>query len=86
MHIYYLYKIIYIYKVRLYQWSENRTSLTENTILYFPIGFNTILTVINVGFVIGGAGRQLVEFTPTFLSTSSDMNIAATNSYLAIGI
>lgn len=59
-----------------------------DTTLYFPIGFNTTLTLIGVGFVIGGAGQQSVIFTSTSLTTDSaiDFGQTSTNSYLAIGI
>lgn len=62
--------------------------MTRNTTLYFPIGFNTTLTIIGVGFVINGIGRQTVTFTSIQLITTSDVdyNSAGTNSYLAIGI
>ncbi|MDY5646886.1 MAG: hypothetical protein SPF22_07790 [Candidatus Onthovivens sp.] len=74
------------YANETFQWSENTREKTLNTTLYFPIGFNTALTLISVGFLIVASGRQMVTFTSTYLSTSSDLYNSATDSYLALGI
>lgn len=59
-----------------------------NTTLYFPIGFNTTLTLIGVGFAIASTGRQYVSFTSTSLRTTSNTAYpkSGTNSYFALGI
>ena len=75
-----------LFVILIFQWSENIRDKTENATLFFPIGFNVILTVINVGFLINDIGRQGCNFTETYLHTYSDVKICATNSYLAIGV
>ena len=60
---------------------------TMNTTIVFPITFTEPPTIIGVGFVIEGVGRQAVgKVTISQFSTGSDMRRSATDSYLAIGI
>ena len=68
------------------QWGYG-ADLTESTTVNFPIAFpNKCYALINVGFYISNAGRQVVDtITKTNFTTHSELRGAATNSYLALG-
>ena len=71
----------------LCQWPANTSRLTGSKTVQFPIKFNEILTLINVGLVIVNAGEQsITSMSNNGFSTKSSQNLTGTNSYLAIGI
>ena len=59
VHIYYLYKIIYIYKVRLYQWGVNSVIRGGTKTIPFPIWFNVYSVTGIDGNERGGQDNSL---------------------------
>ena len=68
------------------QFSKNISMYTQDKSITFPIAYKSWNTLIGVGFVIAGAGRQIVDVKLTGFVTTSDYRTGATNSYLALGI
>ena len=57
-----------------------------NTTLYFPIGFNSILTLIGARIDMNQIAAQEVHLTTINLTTTSQIAATGTLAYLAIGI
>lgn len=59
---------------------------TQNTSITFPLAYSKDVYLIGVGFVINGVGAQYRTLTKTGFTTSSNLKICDSLSWLAIGI
>ena len=67
------------------QFSQNKTNVTLNKSITFPIAYKSWNTLIGVGFVIDGISAQSVSLRLTGFTTGSEVRKATTYSWLSLG-
>ena len=67
------------------QFSQNKTNVTLNKSITFPIAYKSWNTLIGVGFVIDGISAQSVSLRLTGFTTGSEVRKATTYSWLYLG-
>lgn len=68
------------------QFGKNQTDGTYNVSKTFPLTYEYWVTLVGVGFFIGGRGRQYCNVTLNGFSTWYEVAQSATDNWLSLGI